>query len=228
MAAITGAAGLPATLAAIRRGGAVALANKEALVCAGEVMLEAVRAAGATLLPVDSEHNAVFQSLAGATPDSVERIVLTASGGPVPHREPRRDGEGDARDGAPPSGVVDGAEDQHRQRDDDEQGPRSDRGGAAVRPRRDADRRADPSAIGDPRHGLLPRRQRAGAARRARHAHPDRPRPGLAGAAADRRRPASTSPHSAGSTSSSPTRTVSRRCASRGSRCAPAAVRRRS
>ena len=82
MAAITGAAGLPATLAAIRRGGAVALANKEALVCAGELMLQAVRDAGATLLPVDSEHNAVFQSLAGAAAASVERIVLTASGGP--------------------------------------------------------------------------------------------------------------------------------------------------
>src|ERR1700712_3920492 len=60
MAAITGAAGLAPTLAAIRRGGAVALANKEALVCAGEVMLRAVRDAGATLLPVDSEHNAIF------------------------------------------------------------------------------------------------------------------------------------------------------------------------
>ncbi|MBV8575601.1 MAG: 1-deoxy-D-xylulose-5-phosphate reductoisomerase, partial [Acetobacteraceae bacterium] len=63
MAAITGAAGLAPTLAAIRRGGAIALANKEALVCAGEVMLRAVREAGATLLPVDSEHNAIFQSL---------------------------------------------------------------------------------------------------------------------------------------------------------------------
>ncbi len=68
MAAITGAAGLPSTLAAIRRGGAVALANKEALVCAGEVMLQAVRDAGATLLPVDSEHNAIFQALAEGGP----------------------------------------------------------------------------------------------------------------------------------------------------------------
>ena len=82
MAAIMGAAGLPATLAAIQRGGAVALANKEALVCAGDVMLRAVDAAGATLLPVDSEHNAVFQALAEGNRDAVERIVLTASGGP--------------------------------------------------------------------------------------------------------------------------------------------------
>ncbi len=82
MAAITGAAGLPSTLAAIRRGGAVALANKEALVCAGEVMLQAVRDAGATLLPVDSEHNAIFQAMAEGNRDGVERIVLTTSGGP--------------------------------------------------------------------------------------------------------------------------------------------------
>jgi 1-deoxy-D-xylulose-5-phosphate reductoisomerase len=82
MAAITGAVGLAPTLAAIRRGGAIALANKEALVCAGEVMLCAVREAGATLLPVDSEHNAVFQALAEGNHGAVERIVLTASGGP--------------------------------------------------------------------------------------------------------------------------------------------------
>ncbi len=82
MAAITGAAGLPSTLAAIRRGGAIALANKEALVCAGHVMLRAVAAAGATLLPVDSEHNAIFQAMAEGNAESVERIVLTASGGP--------------------------------------------------------------------------------------------------------------------------------------------------
>jgi 1-deoxy-D-xylulose-5-phosphate reductoisomerase len=82
MAAITGAAGLPSTLAAIRRGGAIALANKEALVCAGEVMLRAVREADATLLPVDSEHNAIFQAMAEGNRGAVERIVLTASGGP--------------------------------------------------------------------------------------------------------------------------------------------------
>ena len=82
MAAITGAAGLPSTLAAIKRGGAVALANKEALVCAGEVMLRAVRDAGAILLPVDSEHNAIFQAMAEGNRAAVERIVLTASGGP--------------------------------------------------------------------------------------------------------------------------------------------------
>ena len=82
MAAITGAAGLAPTLEAIKGGAAVALANKEALVCAGDVMLRAVRDAGATLLPVDSEHNAIFQAMADKQSDGVEKIVLTASGGP--------------------------------------------------------------------------------------------------------------------------------------------------
>ena len=82
MAAITGAAGLPSTLAAIRRGGAIAFANKEALVCAGDLMMQAVREAGATLLPVDSEHNAIFQAMAEQNGRAVEKITLTASGGP--------------------------------------------------------------------------------------------------------------------------------------------------
>jgi 1-deoxy-D-xylulose-5-phosphate reductoisomerase len=82
MAAISGAAGLPATFAAIRNGGAVAFANKEVLVCAGEVMLQAVRDSGATLLPVDSEHNAIFQASADGNHGAIEKIVLTASGGP--------------------------------------------------------------------------------------------------------------------------------------------------
>ena len=82
MCAITGAAGLASTLAAVRGGKSVALANKEALVCAGEVMLQAVRRHGATLLPVDSEHNAIFQALADGNRAAVDKIVLTASGGP--------------------------------------------------------------------------------------------------------------------------------------------------
>ncbi|WP_291365999.1 1-deoxy-D-xylulose-5-phosphate reductoisomerase [Acetobacter sp. UBA5411] len=82
MAAITGAAGLEPTLAAVKNGRTVALANKEALVCAGDVMLRAVKDANATLLPVDSEHNAVFQAMADRQEDQVEKIILTASGGP--------------------------------------------------------------------------------------------------------------------------------------------------
>ncbi|MBP0445696.1 1-deoxy-D-xylulose-5-phosphate reductoisomerase [Roseomonas sp. SSH11] len=82
MAAIVGAAGLGPTLASLRRGGTLALANKEALVCAGEIVLAEARAAGATLLPVDSEHNAIFQALDARDPAMVERIIITASGGP--------------------------------------------------------------------------------------------------------------------------------------------------
>lgn len=82
MAAIVGAAGLEPTLAAVRRGAVVALANKEALVCAGELVMAEVRRAGATLLPVDSEHSAIFQVFDFSQSERVSRIVLTASGGP--------------------------------------------------------------------------------------------------------------------------------------------------
>lgn len=82
MAGIVGAAGLAPTLAAVKRGVCVALANKECLVSAGPLFLDEVGRSGATLLPVDSEHNAIFQVLDAARLDTVERIVLTASGGP--------------------------------------------------------------------------------------------------------------------------------------------------
>ena len=82
MAAIVGCAGLPSTMAAIEAGKTVALANKEALVSAGELMMAAVARSGATLLPVDSEHNAIFQCLAGGKISQVRKITLTASGGP--------------------------------------------------------------------------------------------------------------------------------------------------
>ena len=82
MAAIVGCAGLRPTMTAIRRGGAIALANKEALVSAGPVMTAAVAEHGATLLPVDSEHNAIFQCLQGGRLADVRSITLTASGGP--------------------------------------------------------------------------------------------------------------------------------------------------
>lgn len=80
MAAIVGAAGLAPTLAAAKRGATIALANKECLVCAGTVFLKAVRDGGASILPVDSEHNAIFQVLDQS--DRVEKLILTASGGP--------------------------------------------------------------------------------------------------------------------------------------------------
>jgi 1-deoxy-D-xylulose-5-phosphate reductoisomerase len=82
LAAIVGAAGLVPTLEAVRSGKEVALANKEALVMAGEVFLREAKKAGVRLLPVDSEHSAVFQCLQGNRKEEVDRIILTASGGP--------------------------------------------------------------------------------------------------------------------------------------------------
>lgn len=82
MASIVGCAGLPPTMAAIEQGRTVALANKEALVSAGDLMMAAVEKFGATLLPVDSEHNAIFQCLSGGKLEQVRKITLTASGGP--------------------------------------------------------------------------------------------------------------------------------------------------
>ncbi len=82
MSAIVGCAGLAPTLSAIRQGRTVALANKESLVSAGSLMMDAVARSGATLLPVDSEHNAIFQCLASGKIEDVSRITLTASGGP--------------------------------------------------------------------------------------------------------------------------------------------------
>lgn len=82
MAAIVGAAGLAPTLEAIRRGAVVALANKECLVCAGSLVMAEVAAHGATLLPVDSEHSAIFQVFETNQRHAIDKIVLTASGGP--------------------------------------------------------------------------------------------------------------------------------------------------
>jgi len=82
MAAIVGAAGLLPTLTAVRRGAHVALANKECLVCAGTLLMEAVEKGGGTLLPVDSEHNAIFQVFDYEHPETVDGLILTASGGP--------------------------------------------------------------------------------------------------------------------------------------------------
>jgi 1-deoxy-D-xylulose-5-phosphate reductoisomerase len=82
MGAISGAVGLKPTLAAVERGATVALANKECLVCAGGLFMRSAAKAGARILPVDSEHNAVFQALGSGNWGDVRRIILTASGGP--------------------------------------------------------------------------------------------------------------------------------------------------
>src|ERR1700738_1046033 len=81
-----GAAGLEPTLAAIRQGRIVAFANKEVLVCAGALFMREVAAHGATLLPVDSEHNAIWQCFDFARVEGIEKITLTCSGGPFRER----------------------------------------------------------------------------------------------------------------------------------------------
>jgi len=87
ISALVGALGLAPTLAAVRAGKHVALANKEVLVVAGELVTEVARAHGVALLPVDSEHNAIFQALQGHNRAEVRRVVLTASGGPFLHHD---------------------------------------------------------------------------------------------------------------------------------------------
>ena len=81
MSAIVGSAGLRPGICALKQGATLALANKESLVCAGALMLDVAEKSGARLLPVDSEHSAVFQALSGENMDAVERIIITASGG---------------------------------------------------------------------------------------------------------------------------------------------------
>jgi 1-deoxy-D-xylulose-5-phosphate reductoisomerase len=82
MAAVSGAAGLKPALAAVDRGATVALANKECLVCAGEIFMQRAKQAGARVLPADSEHNALFQALSSGNREELVRVIITASGGP--------------------------------------------------------------------------------------------------------------------------------------------------
>ncbi len=91
MAAVVGAAGLPSCMAAARAGKRLLLANKEALVVGGAVFMDAVREGGATLIPIDSEHSAIFQCLPEDRSNwasRVDHIILTASGGPFRQRDP--------------------------------------------------------------------------------------------------------------------------------------------
>ena len=101
MSAIVGCAGLVPTMAAIESGKTVALANKEALVTAGTLMTDAANRSGSALLPVDSEHNAIFQCLAGSRKEDISRLVLTASGGPF-----RKSSIAEMRDATPAQAVA--------------------------------------------------------------------------------------------------------------------------
>ena len=114
MAAIVGAAGLSSCLAAARAGKRLLLANKEALVVGGELFMQAVQQGGATLLPIDSEHSAIFQSLPedpATWQERVEKIILTASGGSVPHARSGDAAPRDAGRGLRSSELGDGPQD---------------------------------------------------------------------------------------------------------------------
>ena len=141
VAAIVGAAGLDSTLAAARAGKRLLLANKEAIVMAGPLLLDAVRIGGGALLPVDSEHNAIFQCLPPGRPHG-DRSGPCSSGcaadphrlrRPVPWPDPRATGHGHARPGVQASELGDGPQDFRRLRHADEQGPGSYRGAPSVR-----------------------------------------------------------------------------------------------
>ncbi len=93
MSAVSGWAGFPAAVAALKRGGVLALANKEALVVGGEILLALARSHGGTILPVDSEHSAIMQAMRGGRPEEIARVIITASGGPfrgMPNEELER------------------------------------------------------------------------------------------------------------------------------------------
>ena len=185
--ALVGAAGLRPTLAAIGRGLPVALANKETLVAGGDLVAAARARTGAALVPVDSEHSALFQLLEGVPPERVEAGILTASGGPFRGRSAEELAVGDARAGAAPPHLDHGREDHDRLGDPHEQGAGADRGPPPLRAALPADRGGRASAVHDPRHGPPGRRQRAGPLRPAGHEGADRLRAAPPGAAAARR-----------------------------------------
>ena len=114
IAAIVGCAGLQPVMGAVEAGRTVALANKEALVTAGALMTDAARASGATLLPIDSEHNAIFQCLAGSRSADVSRLILTASGGPFRAASAETIARRDSGASRRASQLVDGREDLRR------------------------------------------------------------------------------------------------------------------
>jgi 1-deoxy-D-xylulose-5-phosphate reductoisomerase len=114
VSATVGAVGFLPTLRALEAGKRVALANKETLVMAGELMTRAARQSGAELLPVDSEHNALHQCLRGERREEVRRIILTASGGPFPHERQSRNETGERRGSDAAPDLEHGREDHHR------------------------------------------------------------------------------------------------------------------
>jgi 1-deoxy-D-xylulose-5-phosphate reductoisomerase len=116
VSAIVGAGGLIPTLSAVKAGKAVALANKESLVMAGKILMEEAERNHARILPVDSEHSAIFQALLGHQREDVHRLILTASGGPFLNLPMARLHEVTVREKLKPSPLGDGKKDHHRLR----------------------------------------------------------------------------------------------------------------
>ncbi len=174
LSAIVGAVGLRGTWAALEAGKTVALANKETLVVAGPLVMELARSRGAPILPVDSEHSAIFQALKAGARQEVRRVILTSSGGPFRGRTraaswlrvtPER--------GAQAPHLADGPEDHDRLGHADEQGPRGHRGTLAVRARARPGRGCDSSRERGTFDGRVCRWQRDRAAFAAGHAIAD-------------------------------------------------------
>ena len=174
MAAIVGAAGLKPTLEAVRQGSLTALANKECLVSAGDIFMAEVARAKTTLLPVDSEHSAAMQVMAGARPERIERVCLTASGGPF------RCWSLDQMRAARPEQALNhpnwsmGPKVTIDFGDADEQGARAARSASPVLASRREARCPDPSAIDRALPRPFERRLGAGADELPRHAHAHR------------------------------------------------------
>ena len=147
LCASSGTAALDAVLCAIDAGKTIALANKEVLVMAGGLVMDAARRKGVAVLPVDSEHNAIHQCLHGRASGELRRLILTASGGPFRGQIAERAGQGHRRRRAEAPDLADGPEDHHRFGDADEQGARGDRGALAVWRARLADRRRRSPAV---------------------------------------------------------------------------------
>ena len=132
--AVVGFAGVGATLWALERGITLALANKESLVAAGDLAVSAWKRGGGLLLPVDSEHSAAFQCLEGRERETVDSLVLTASGGPFRNRSLADLESVTCGGGARAPDLVHGAEDHGRLGHVGQQGPRADRGALPLRP----------------------------------------------------------------------------------------------
>ena len=184
MAAIVGAAGLVPTLAAAHAGKRLLLANKEALVVAGALLMAAVADRGAVLLPIDSEHNAIFQCLpagfsSGLARVGVERILLTASGGPFLNTPLRGADRGHPGAGLRPPQLGHGAQDLGGLRHHDEQGSGADRGVLAVRHGSGADAGGGPPPERHPLPGAVCGWLGPGPTRQPGYAHPHRPCPRL-------------------------------------------------